>query len=131
MDDGAYIGFVDSHAEGNGGHDDLQLTGQELPLCLFAHLGWKAGVVRSGREVSGELLRESLGVSPGGGVDNRWASYCIVEKPPSRGESLVLGCFHHLNGEIVPPEAMDEACRLLQTKLSDDIFLYLQRRRRG
>ena len=36
VDDGADVGFVDAHAEGDGGDDDLELAGEEVALHAFA-----------------------------------------------------------------------------------------------
>ena len=46
MNDEAHVGLVDAHAEGDGGHNDVHLLGEELVLVFGAHLGLKACVVR-------------------------------------------------------------------------------------
>jgi hypothetical protein len=38
VDDGADIGFVDAHAEGDGGYDAVELAGLEVLLDGFADL---------------------------------------------------------------------------------------------
>ena len=45
VDDGADVGLVDAHAEGDGGDDDLELAGEELLLHALAALGVEARVV--------------------------------------------------------------------------------------
>ncbi len=39
VDDGADVGLVDAHAEGDGGDDDLELAGEELGLDALARGG--------------------------------------------------------------------------------------------
>ena len=48
VDDGADVGFVDAHAEGDGGDDDLELAGEEVALDAFAHAGFETGVIGGG-----------------------------------------------------------------------------------
>ena len=55
MDDGADVGFVDAHAEGDGGDDAIQLASLEVLLDAFADLGGKAGVVGGGGKERVEL----------------------------------------------------------------------------
>jgi len=48
VDDGADVGFVDAHAEGDSGDDYFQFAGEELALDAFAR-GWiEAGMVGCG-----------------------------------------------------------------------------------
>ena len=48
MDDGADVGLVDAHAEGDGGDDDFELAGEEVALDALAGGGVEAGVVGGG-----------------------------------------------------------------------------------
>ena len=48
VDDGADIGFVDAHAEGDGGDDDFELAGLEGVLNALADGGLEAGVIGCG-----------------------------------------------------------------------------------
>ena len=48
VDDRADIGFVDAHAEGDGGDDAIELAGLEVLLDGFADLRGKAGVIGGG-----------------------------------------------------------------------------------
>jgi hypothetical protein len=48
VDDGADVGLVDAHAEGDGGDDDLELAGEEVALDALAGGGVEAGVVGGG-----------------------------------------------------------------------------------
>ena len=52
VDDGADVGLVDAHAEGDGGDDDLELAGLEVALDALADAGLEAGVVGGGGEVA-------------------------------------------------------------------------------
>ena len=53
VDDGADVGFVDAHAEGDGGDDDLELAGLEVALDAVASGGVEAGVIGSGSAAEG------------------------------------------------------------------------------
>ena len=46
VDDEAHVGLVDAHAEGDGGHDDVNLFHQELVLVFLAGLAVQSGMVR-------------------------------------------------------------------------------------
>ena len=48
--DGADVGFIDPHAEGDGGADDGGFSGHEGFLDFGAGLGAEAGVVGAGVE---------------------------------------------------------------------------------
>ena len=50
MDDEADVGFVDPHAEGDGGNNDFGLVADEGFLVFFALQVAEAGVVREGAE---------------------------------------------------------------------------------
>ena len=51
--DVAYVGLVDAHAEGDGGHDDVDALHEEVVLCGGAFGRFHAGVVGSGVDVVG------------------------------------------------------------------------------
>lgn len=53
MYDKAYVGFVDAHAEGDGGDDDVDFFFEEGVLVVAAGLGVHAGVVGAGFDVVG------------------------------------------------------------------------------
>ena len=69
MDDGADVGFVDAHAEGDGGDDDFELAGEEVALDALACGGVEAGVVGGGAaaEVCRRVLRRICAM-----VRRRW-----------------------------------------------------------
>ncbi len=58
VDDGADVGFVDAHAEGDGGDDDFEFAGEEVALDALACGGVEACVVGGGAaaEGGGELF---------------------------------------------------------------------------
>ena len=53
MDDVADVGFVDAHAEGDGGADDLGFVADEGLLVFGALGGIEAGVVGDGVDALG------------------------------------------------------------------------------
>ena len=53
VDDGADVGLVDAHAEGDGGDDDLEFAGVEVALDALADAGFEAGVVGGGFAIRG------------------------------------------------------------------------------
>ena len=53
MDDKAYIGFVNPHAEGIGGHHDRCLSFYPAQLCNVAFLGTETGVIVGGGDAVG------------------------------------------------------------------------------
>ena len=70
MDDGADVGLVDAHAEGDGGDDDFELAGLEGALDALADGGFEAGVIGGGWEVPMEFGGEFFGGLARGGVDD-------------------------------------------------------------
>jgi hypothetical protein len=48
MDDGADVGLVDAHAEGDGGDDDIERAGEEVALDALARGGVESGVIGGG-----------------------------------------------------------------------------------
>ncbi len=63
VDYGADVGFVDAHAEGDGGYDDLEFSGLEVALDALADAGFEAGVVGGGFAIRGvrRVLRRICG----------------------------------------------------------------------
>ena len=53
VDDIAHVGLVDTHAEGDSGHDDGEPLHEEVVLCLTARHGVHAGMVGTGVDVVG------------------------------------------------------------------------------
>ena len=51
VDDEAHVGLVDAHAEGDGGHDDINLLHEELVLVFLAGLAVQSGVIGQGAYV--------------------------------------------------------------------------------
>ena len=69
VDDGADVGLVDAHAEGDGGDDDFELAGEEVALDALAGGGVEAGVVGGG-ELRAEVRGELFGGLARGSVDD-------------------------------------------------------------
>ena len=59
VNDGADVGLVDAHAEGDGGDDDLELAGEEVALHALARGRVETGVIGGGtvRRVARRVLR--------------------------------------------------------------------------
>ena len=71
VNDAADVGFVDAHAEGDGGGDDGRHTGHECFLARLPGFGAKAGVVGAGGEAfTFEERGEGLGCFLSGAVDD-------------------------------------------------------------
>ena len=71
MDDEADIGFVDAHAEGDGGADDADFVAQEKFLVLGALAAGQSGVVRAGgNAVFVELVGQGLGAFAALAINN-------------------------------------------------------------
>ena len=52
VQDKAHVGFVDAHAEGNRGDDDLHVVTDEQFLVLLAHLVFQPGVIGTHRKAA-------------------------------------------------------------------------------
>jgi hypothetical protein len=121
VDDGADVGFVDTHAEGDGGDDDFELAGEEVALDALAG-GWvEASVVGSGgaTEDGGELF----GGLARGCIDDGGAVGLLFEELGGELVAAGLGEFDDLDGEVVSAEAVDEAFRIVELELGDDVLL--------
>ena len=113
VDDGADIGFVDAHAEGDGGDDDFELAGLEAALDALADGGFEAGVVGGGREVMVEFGGEFFGGLAGGGVDDGGAGGCVAEEFGGELVAARLGHLDDFDGEVGAAEAVDEECGIV------------------
>ena len=70
VDDGADVGLVDSHSEGDGGDDDFELSGLEVVLHALADAGVEAGMVGGGGKVVGQIGGEGFRIAARGRVDD-------------------------------------------------------------
>ena len=127
VDDGAHIGLVDAHAEGDGGDDDGELAGLECGLHLLPDAGLKTGVVGGGGvpaegvvEFGGELLR----CLARGRVDDGRAAGGVCEECGGELMAARLGHLDDFNGEVGAAEAMDKERRVGELELGDDIALH-------
>jgi hypothetical protein len=69
VEDGADVGLVDAHAEGDGGDNNFELAGLKGALDMLADGGFEAGVVGGGGEVAAEFGGEFFGSFARGSVD--------------------------------------------------------------
>ena len=126
---GADVGLVDAHAEGDGGHDDLQFAGLKGGLHALAGRRIKARVVsRRGNARRDSSVGQLLGSFARGGVDDGRTPRRIGQQAADRLRPLRHGKLDHLNGQIVAPEAVDELGRLHHPQLRQNVGLH---RRRG
>ena len=71
VDDEAHVGLVDAHAEGDGGHDDVDVLHQELVLGLSTGVRVETGVVGQGLDLVGtQDLGQLLHLFPRQTVDD-------------------------------------------------------------
>ena len=121
VDDGADIGLVDAHAEGDGRDDDFELAREEVALDAFARGGVETGVVGGGRSAEGG--GEVFGGLARGGVDDGGAVGFFLEELGGELIAAGLGELDDLDGEIVAAEAVDEESRVGELELGGDVFL--------
>ena len=121
VNDGADVGFVDAHAEGDGGYDYLELAGEKVALGPLAGGGVEAGVVWGGflAENRGELFGgfAGWGVDDGGTVLGFCEEICY---------KFVAAGFRHLDDldvEVVAAKAVDEEGGICELKLGGDVAL--------
>ena len=121
MDDGADVGFVDAHAEGDGGDDYFQFSGEEVALDAFACAGIETGVIggSASAEGGGEFFCRFAGWS----IDDGGAIGFFFEEIYSELVAARFGEFDDLDGEVVATEAMDEELGFCELELRDDVFL--------
>jgi hypothetical protein len=89
VNDGTDVGFIDTHAEGDGSDDDLELAGLEVALHAVACSGVEAGVIRGTTELRVQARGELLGGLARGRVDDGGARGGVGEK--LLGELRALG----------------------------------------
>ena len=121
VDDGADVGLVDAHAEGDGGYDYFEFADEEVALDSLAGGGVEAGVVGGGfgAEGGGQLF----GGFAGGGVDDGGAVLGFAEEVGGELVAAGLGELDDLDGEVVAAEAVDEEGGVGELELGDDVFL--------
>ena len=124
VDDGADIGLVDAHAEGDGGDDHLQFAGEEGGLHLLAALGVEAGVIGGGGEIVLQVGGEAVGFVAGGRVDDGGPAIFRLQQLAGQLGALTGRRFDDFDGDVVAAEAVDEAGGFGEPELLDDIVLH-------
>ncbi len=121
VDDGADVGFVYAHAEGDGGDDDLELAGLEAMLDALADGGLQTGVVGGG--LASQHGGELFGGFAGGGVDDGGTVLGAAEEIGGELVAAGLGELDDLDGEVVAAKAVDEESGIGELKLGYDVAL--------
>ncbi len=122
MDDKPDVRFIDAHAEGDGGTDDIDVATGEGLLVLLADDIRETGVVGKCRKslilkLSCEIFRRLLGET----VYDAGIALMIMEILHQLRE--VTGLWHHAVGEVLPVETPDKPGWLSQGELLCDVIL--------
>jgi hypothetical protein len=123
VDDGADVGLVDAHTEGDGGDDDFDGALEELLLDALAGGGVESGMIGGGGEAVVELKGELIGSFARRGVDDGGASFGGVEVSGDQGGTLGLRELDDFDSEVVAAESMNEERGLVEAELVDDVLL--------
>ena len=131
VDDGADVRLVDPHAEGRRGHHDLDVAAEERGLHVVPLRRRQPGVVGGGGELVGQPTGERLRLLARRRVDDggpplRSAQHLGDDRRPRPGPLL-----HHLDGQVLAPEAVDVALVPLEVELGGDVVLDARRRGGG
>ena len=116
----AHVGFIDAHAEGDGGHHHLQIVTLERFLHLRAAIVVQPGVV--GADAQPAALQTRGGVFHLGAavaIDNAALAALILHEAPQLIERLEF--FHQRVADVRPVEAADLHQRVLQRQQAHDI----------
>ena len=82
MDDEAHIGLVNTHAEGNGSHDDIDILHQEIILCLRTGSRIQTGMIGRSLDIVGlQHGSQFFHLFPGKTVDNTALIWMLLDKP--------------------------------------------------
>ncbi len=119
--DKAHVGFVDAHAEGDGGDHDDAVLAQEALLMALAHVGAQAGVI--GQGVDALLLqpgRRLVDLAPRQAVDDARFAAMIGEK----SEQLLARIVTLDDGvaDVRAIEAGDKDLRRVEPEAGDDLL---------
>jgi hypothetical protein len=123
VDHGADVSLVDSHAKGNRRHDHLDLAPLKLLLDLPSAGGIDSGVIRSRREVGSKFHGQAFGLLARGCVDDCRSALGFLKKLAGEFGSLRRRGLDNLNCQVVAAKSVNEALRLRQAQLLDDIVL--------
>ena len=130
----AHVALVDTHAEGDGGHDDIHLLHEELVLVLGPHLVVKSGMVGEGFDaVDDQQLRQVFHLLAREAVDDAALAGIFLDIAYNLLVQLhrVARLGTHLVVEVGAVEARDEGVGLLHAEVFDDILLHLGGGRSG
>ena len=130
VDHAADVGLVDAHTEGDGRHDDLQLSAEKGFLHAFTNRGFKAGVIRGSGKLAAELLGQFFGRFARGCVNNGRPPGGFPKKVPNELIAARLRHLYDFNREIVAAESVHEQLRFDQPQLRHDVLLHRRRGRR-
>ena len=126
VDDKAHVRLVDSHAEGDGGHDDVDLLHQELVLVLGPGFGVQAGMVGQGPDsVDGEHLGHLFHLFAAQAIDD--AGFAGVLADEADDVFLRFHLVPHLIVQIGPVEGRFEHFGVLDAEILEDVALHLGR----
>ena len=131
VDDGADVGFVDAHAEGDGGDDNFKLSALKGALHALAGFCIEAGVICGSGHQLRQLFGKAFRLLARCGVDDGWTAIAMSKKRANGTDALRHGKLNDFNGEVVAAEAMDEARRIDHAQLGGNVGLHRWRRRRS
>ena len=117
----AYVGFVDAHAEGIGGHDHLDPVVLEILLGLLPFfLAQPRMVPGGGNPFQPEPVIQFIHILPGGTVNNATVLPMGLQVPEYPG-ILVPGMFHP-EVQVGPVETGDQDPGILEFQALEDVI---------
>ena len=130
MDDEAHVRLVDSHAEGDGGHNYVHLLGEEFVLVVGTGFGIQSRVVGERLDaVDFQQGSHLLHLLPAQAVDDAGPSRILLDIP----DDVLLGfdLVAHLVKQVGPVERRLEHPRIRNGEVFHDIALHLRGGRGG
>ncbi len=116
VNDAAHVAAVDTHAEGDGGGDDVEIFRGEIVLGAAAFVGFHAGVIESGAQPVGlEKRGHRFGVLAADAVDDRRLTAMALQDFQHLGARI--DARHDAIDEIRTIEGADEDRRIAQAQL--------------
>ena len=131
VEDGPHVGLVDPHPEGDRRDHHVDPPLQEPALRLVPRLRRHPRVVRHGLQAPRQLVRERFRIAPGRRVDDRGAPRAVGEDLPDDPPPAARRRLGHLDRQVRPPEAVDEAGRFRHPELLANVLLHARRRGGG
>ena len=121
VNDPAHIGFVDAHAEGDGGTNDARLVANEEFLILRPLVVCEARVIRHGGESTlREALRETICRGACGAIDDAAIHRPRFDEVQNLLRRLLLG--NDAIGKVWAVEAGHKDLRLAEAQMLDDVL---------